>query len=134
MAKALGKEEAVTTCDCCGKANLQFTIAMELDDGQIVYYGQVCACRNTGKTRPQINGEIKAHAAAQLAAAQAEFRAHPAHIAERARFAERDEFARRTGTRMVGKIAMEFVREATDAADAARAVIAARFNVSPWSL
>jgi len=35
---------------------------------------------------------------------------------------------------MVGKIAMEFVREATDAADAARAVIAARFNVSPWSL
>jgi len=74
MAKALGKEEAVTTCDCCGKANLQFTIAMELDDGQIVYYGQVCAGRNTGKTRPQINGEIKAHAAAQLAAAQAEFR------------------------------------------------------------
>lgn len=134
MAKALGKEEAVTTCDCCGKANLQFTIAMELDDGQIVYYGQVCAGRNTGKTRPVINAEMKAHAAAQMAAAQREFHAHPAYIAERARFAERDEFARRTGARMVGTIAMEFVREATDAADAVRRDIAARFNVSAWSL
>lgn len=130
MARALGIEEAVTTCDCCGKANLKFTVAMELDDGDVVYYGSTCAGRNTGKTRPQINGEIKAHAAAQRAAARAEYLAHPAYIAERARFAERDGLPQR----LFGIAAMEFVREACDAADAARAQIAAKFGLRSYEV
>jgi hypothetical protein len=89
MARALGTDDSITNCDCCGKSGLKFTVIMELDDGEIAHYGQVCAGRNTGKTRPQITREIKAHAEAQKAAARAEFFAHPAYAAERAQFAAR---------------------------------------------
>lgn len=133
MAKALGTDDSITTCDCCGRADLKFTVVIELDDGELVHYGQVCASRNTGKTRPVINAEIKAHAAAQLAAAQKEFRAHPAYAAERARFAERDALPWDHECRR-GIKAADFVREASDAADAARKAIAARFNINAWSL
>ncbi len=129
MAKALGTDDSITTCDCCGKVNLKFTVAMELDDGQIVHYGQVCAGRNTGKTRPQINAEIKAHEQAKRNAARAEWLKHPAYLAERARFAERE----RAGVRP-GIPSMEFVREACEAADAARAVLAAKHGVHPGHL
>lgn len=133
MARALGTDDSITTCDCCGRSDLKFTVTIELDDGELVHYGQVCAGRNTGKTRPVINAEIKAHEAAQLAAARAEFYAHPAHAAERARFAERDALPWDHECRR-GIKAAEFVREASNAAQAARASIAARFNVSAWSL
>lgn len=129
MARALGTDDSVTNCDCCGKSGLKFTVIMELDDGEIAHYGQVCAGRNTGKTKPQINSEIKAHAEAQKRAARAEFFAHPAYLAERARFAERE----RAGIRP-GIAAMAFVEDAVAAADAVRASIAAKFGVSRYDL
>jgi hypothetical protein len=129
MARALGTDDSVTTCDCCGRSNLKFTVAIELDNGDVVHYGQVCASRNTGKTKPQISGEIKAHKDAQLKQAIAESRVHLACIAERARFAERT----RAGV-MPGRAAMEFVREAVEAADLARQAIALKYGVSPYSL
>lgn len=132
--RALGTDDSVTTCDCCGKTNLKFTVVIEQADGEIMHYGQVCATRNTGKTRPVINAEIKAHADQQRRAARAEFLAHPACIAERARFAERDEVACRTGQRMVGIPAMEFVREACEVAAEARAAIAAKYGISSCAL
>jgi len=90
----------------------------------------VCASRNTGKAPKVINGEIKAHKLAQRIAAQREYHAHPAYIAERARFAERD----RLPQRLHGMAAAEFVREAGDAADLACKDIAARFGVSVWEV
>lgn len=133
MAKALGTDDSVTTCDCCGKSNLKFTVAIELDDGEIVHYGQICARRNTGKDQRTITSEIKNEQARKVAAAHAEYVSCPEYAAERARFEERDEYARSTGTRMVGTIAMEFVREAADAAQAVRCAIAAKYGVSAWS-
>ena len=129
MARALGTDDSVNTCDCCGKTNLKFTVMIELDSGAVVHYGQVCAGRNTGKTRPQISAEIKSHKAAQEDAARQVWRTHPAYLAERARFAERS----RAGV-MPGRAAMEFVREAVQAADAARQEIAHRFAVSVFCL
>lgn len=134
MARALGTDDSITTCDCCGKANLKHTVTIELDDGEIVHYGSVCATRNTGKASKVLNGEIRAHAAAQRQAAAAEYRQHPAYLAERARFAARDALARETGVRMVGTVAMEFVREATEAAEVASVVIAQRYGVSVWEV
>lgn len=135
MARTLGTDDSVNACDCCGKVNLKFTVVIELDDGQIVHYGQVCAGRNTGKDRRTQTSEAKAFHLEQVAAARAEWRAHPARAAEFARFAERDELARRTGERMPGMKAAEFVREACDAADAASKAIAAKFRgVSPWEV
>ena len=127
MARALGTEDSINTCDCCGKINLKFTVAIELDDGEIVHYGQVCARRNTGKDQRTITSEIKAHQAAKLSAARAEWQAHPARIAERARFDARPR-------NLHGIAAMEFVHEAREAADAARKQIAAKYSLSHYAL
>ena len=134
MTRALGTDDSINTCDCCGKTNLKFTVAIELDDGDIVHYGQICARRNTGKNQRTITSEIKAHADAVQTAATAEYRASAEYKAECARFAERDEFARKNGVRMVGTIAMEFVSEACDAAQTVRNAIAAKHGISPWSI
>lgn len=133
MSKAIATDDSVTTCDCCGRTNLMFTVVVKLDGGEIVHYGQFCAGRNTGKDRSAITSEIKAHQQAQRSAAQSEYRQHPAYLAELARFAERDALPwddpRRRGVR-----AAEFVREARQSADAVCSEIAARFQLSAWEV
>lgn len=56
--RALHLTDTVTTCDCCGKANLKATVAMLLEDGGLLHYGRTCAARNSGKTSKQIKTEI----------------------------------------------------------------------------
>lgn len=130
MTRALGTDDSITTCDCCGKSNLKHTVIIELDDGEIVHYGSVCATRNTGKASKVINSEIRAELARKVNAARAEYMASPEYRAERARFAERD----RVNSRMLGRDAMEFVRDACAAADVARAAIAAKFGLSTYQV
>ncbi|HSG19644.1 MAG TPA: hypothetical protein VLA31_02650 [Burkholderiaceae bacterium] len=127
MAKALGTDDSINACDCCGKINLKFTVAIELDDGEIVHYGQVCARRNTGKDQRTITSEIKAHQATKMAAARTEWQAHPARIAERARFDARPR-------NLHGIAAMEFVHDACEAADAARKQLADKHGISAYAL
>jgi len=133
-AKALGIDDSVTTCDCCGKSGLKSTVVMELENGDIVHYGCVCAARNSRKTSKQINAEIRDHAEQVLRAARAEFASTPEYLAYRARLAERDRVAQITGVRMIGRIAMEFVHDAGVAEDAARARIAAKHGLKPYQL
>lgn len=130
MARALGIDDSVTTCDCCGKSGLKYTVAMELDSGEIVHYGCVCAARNTGKAQKTITSEIKAERARKIELARGEWKKHPANFAYRARLNERDSIARETGVRMVGTVAMEFVRETSAAADAAQIEIAGRYSLT----
>jgi hypothetical protein len=120
----------VNACDCCGKVNLKFTVVVELDDGQVVHYGQVCAGRNTGKDRRTQTSEARAFHLEQVNAARGEFVAGDAYRAERARFAER------AAARMLpGLEAAEFVRDAADAADTAARAIAAKYRgVSFWDV
>lgn len=129
MALAIGTTDAVTVCDCCGKVDLKLTVIMRLDDGQIVHYGTTCAGRNTGKTKKQIRDESEAHAAEMLARAQAEFKGSPEAAAERAAYASRPRD-------LIGKAAVEWVREARDAADIARQRIATKHGIPDrrWSL
>jgi hypothetical protein len=56
--KALYLDDTITTCECCGKANLKVTVAMQLDCGGIIHYGRTCAARNSGKTSQQVTKEI----------------------------------------------------------------------------
>jgi len=42
--KILGKNDEVTVCECCGKANLKLTVVMT-DGEQEVRYGRDCAAR-----------------------------------------------------------------------------------------
>ena len=127
MMRALGTDDSVTACDCCGKVNLKFTVIVELDTGDIAHYGQVCARRNTGKDQRTLTAEMKAHKEAQLAAARAEWHAHPARRAMLARFDERPRG-------LYGRVAAEFVREAVEAADTVRSAIAQRYGVSRYAL
>ena len=131
--KTLGTDDSITTCDCCGKSNLKFTVTIELDDGEIVHYGQVCARRNTGKDQRTITSEIKAHKEGQRAAARCEYFASTAYLAERARFAERDALPF-SDPRRLGRNAAEFVREASDAAGLACAEIASKYGVGVWEV
>ncbi len=90
MATALFLDDSVNTCDCCGRTELKATVAMLLDSGSLVHYGQVCAARNTGKTRKQVTAEIRAERDAAFGRAQNELLA-----------------VRRTGTKLTGKIIRE---------------------------
>lgn len=130
MARALGTDDAVTSCDCCGRSHLKFTVVIELDDGQIVHYGQVCATRNTGKSRPVINAEIKAQAQRLRDAANAEYRASPERNAYEAKLAERN----KRRDILPGIASMRFIEQESAAADEARARIAAKFGLKPYEL
>src|SRR5258707_10369859 len=85
MYEVLGYEEAVNTCDCCGKTNLNGTFAVERDDGEVLHFGCVCVTRHTGKAAKIIRKEAKDATADRRRAAVAEFKAHPSVAALNAR-------------------------------------------------
>ena len=87
MPTALFLDDSVNTCECCGRTELKATVAMLLDCGGLVHYGQICAARNTGKTRKQVTTEIKAERDAAFGRAQNELLA-----------------VRRTGTKLTREI------------------------------
>ena len=57
---AICLDDSVITCDCCGRKDLKATVLMQSDLGELVHFGQVCAARNSGKTRQQVTKEIRA--------------------------------------------------------------------------
>ena len=87
----LGSTDEVNTCDCCGKSNLKATWAVEMIDapeGGVLYYGSTCVTRNTGKTMKEIRSEVEAAHKAKIDSARAEFAAHPANLAHKAKMEE----------------------------------------------
>ena len=63
--QALYITDEITTCECCGRSELKATVAMQLSDGGILFYGRTCAARNSGKTSKQIRQEVFAEKARQ---------------------------------------------------------------------
>lgn len=127
MARALGTTESITTCDCCGKSNLKLTVAVELDDGELVHYGTTCAKRNTGKTQKQINSEIVSEKARKLNAANAELISS----------AEYQAFRQKINSRPYGLIGMkayEFIEAEDIALSVIRKRIAAERGLMVWEL
>lgn len=116
--RILGWVEAVTVCDCCGKANLSGTFACETAEGDVLHYGSTCARRNTGIKNP--TGAAAAYLREREAAAQAVARLTPEFRAMRARFAERE----RAGI-LPGKASRDFVAAECAAMDVVGAQIAA---------
>lgn len=130
MAKALGTDDSITTCDCCGRANLKFTVTIQLDDGELVHYGQVCAARNTGKMQKLIRAEIATEVKRIRVAAAAELKASPEQIAFEAKLAQRN----RERAGLIGRAAFDFVLAESLAADCARARIAAKHGLKPFEV
>ena len=58
-----GITDSVTTCDCCGKTNLKRTVAIETENGEIVYYGTSCAA-----TYLKVSGNYTARTAEKMVA------------------------------------------------------------------
>lgn len=73
--------DEVNACDCCGKQNLKSTVAMERDDGEVVYFGSVCATRHSGRDAAVIRAEAQAVFSKKVDAAKAEYKNHPARHA-----------------------------------------------------
>lgn len=127
MAKALGTDDSITTCDCCGKSGLKLTVLIELDCGDVVNYGTTCASRNTGKAPKVVKAEIAAEAKRIRDAAAAEYVASAEYIAYRSALARRPR-------NLVGRAAMEYVQTEGDADDFARTRIAVKFGIAPYAL
>lgn len=53
-AKFLGTTDDVTTCECCGRANLKATVAISIDGAAPVFFGTTCAARALGRTAKEI--------------------------------------------------------------------------------
>lgn len=111
MSRAIGLDESVTVCDCCGRSDLKFTVAIELEGGEIAHYGQVCAGRNTGRTKSQINNDIKAELTRRVEVARKEYRSTVEYRALLQKMAERNRFPwshpRRCGREANAYIAQE---------------------------
>ena len=72
---ALYLDDSVTSCECCGRKNLKATVLMRSDLGELIHFGQVCAARNSGKTRQQVTKEIRAERDAAFGRASNHLRA-----------------------------------------------------------
>lgn len=126
---ALGTDDSINTCECCGKSGLKFTVTVQLDNGEIAHYGSTCATRNTGKTAKTIAQEIRKEYADRVERARAQFRAsveygqHCAKLSERARLAV-----------PIGRESADFVRDTANACARKAEVIALEFKVSTFDV
>lgn len=79
--KILGFTESITTCDCCGKAELKGTYAIQnAETGDINYYGSVCAFKVYNLTTKVLKEGVKAAELEAIKAAKAEYIATPEYV------------------------------------------------------
>ena len=81
----LGTTDEVTTCDCCGKADLKMTVAiMDDEGGEALYFGTSCAARALKIGIKEVKAGTAAADRAKAEAKRAEVAAK--HEAEMARW------------------------------------------------
>jgi hypothetical protein len=67
-----GTTDEVTTCDCCGRANLKSTVCFtDLDEGVERFFGVVCAAKMLKVTSAEVRANAKNADDAKQAAARA---------------------------------------------------------------
>ena len=121
--QAIKTDDSVTTCDCCGRTGLKFTVLMS--NG--AHYGSVCATKHAGKSSKELTAEMRAAEEERIQAAKTEYRAHPAYAALLAKMAQRP----RT---LLGRAAADFIRAESDAEMAVRRAVADKFGVHTYQL
>lgn len=123
MFKILGTNDAVNSCDCCGKSNLKSTVIVDMG-GEILHYGSVCATRHTKLTSAEIKAAIKSESDGRVEAARKMYKNSSEAINAAVKLAQ----ANRQGIKP-GKEFMEFCRVTHDAAQIVARRIAAEFGV-----
>jgi hypothetical protein len=126
MFKVLGYDDGVHICDCCGKQDLKGTFGVEMEDGEVLFYGSVCVTRNTGKPMKEIKSMAKQYEQERRNAASAEYIASGVLTVVNAK---RDE-ARKLG--LHGMAFRDYCKVESDAADAVRAELAAKYKVAAY--
>lgn len=125
---AIGIDDSVNTCDCCGKSNLKSTVVMQSSEGEIFHYGSTCATRNTGKVAKVIKQEIDALQQSKILAACAEYYASVEDNTYKAKL----QLATQSGIRP-GKDFMEFCKAESDIAQDKKRAIAQKYNIEVYS-
>ncbi|NBW19777.1 MAG: hypothetical protein EBR82_68570 [Caulobacteraceae bacterium] len=82
--RCLGTDDSVNACDCCGRSDLKATVAFEVEGGEVLYFGVVCAARATARNAAEIRRMAKL--ADDAAAAEAEAKRRAEAEAEMARW------------------------------------------------
>lgn len=120
----LGFTDSITTCGCCGRVDLKGTYAIEdLINGEIVYYGCVCAAHRMNWSKKEFITRYKAEEKEQSQAAKKEFRNTPEYKA--VEIYQSEMWANiREGIQIVEQ------PELFAAKDAARQVIAAKYPLA----
>lgn len=86
--KHLGKTDSVNTFDCCGKSGLKVTYAVELDCGEIAYYGSTCVAKHAGQKAAEIDKSVNDAAIALKAAKTAAYERTAEHLQLSAKMAQ----------------------------------------------
>lgn len=78
--KILGIDDAVNTCECCGKTGLKATVVVERD-GSIFHYGSVCATKHTGFSSREIRMQAEDAEKVRISEAKKEYQSTPEFVA-----------------------------------------------------
>ena len=125
--KTLAIVDDVNTCDCCGKTGLKSTVVMQGDDGEIKYFGSVCATRHSGRDIKIIKDEVRQIESEKLNAAKKELMESTEYQACQMKIAE----AHRTGIKP-GSGFHAFVKNAMEAADRRQQEICTKYGVTSF--
>jgi len=128
MFKILGTDDAVNTCDCCGKTNLKATVIVEVN-GEILHYGSVCATRHTGLNSKEIKVAIQTEVDGRKLAAQKAYRNSREHIAMQVK----QDQAHRQGVKP-GRPFMEFCRAEQESAATKAREVAQEYGLEAWQV
>jgi len=79
--RIVGITDEVSTCDCCGKNDLKRAVALEGEEGEVVFFGTTCTAIALGRDAKEVRKESKkaqdrrdeARRAAEQAKRDAEF-------------------------------------------------------------
>lgn len=127
--KFLSVTDEVTSCDCCVKTNLKCTVMFADDTDNVLYYGRTCATRNSGKKLSEWEAIARKDMEARRKAARVRWLNHPAYLAERAKYAERDRLKLPPE-----RASRDFVREASNAAHEAKLILCDEFHIEHWQI
>ena len=126
--KALYITDEIDTCDCCGRTDLKATVAMQLNNGGILYYGRTCAARNSGKDQRQIRQEITDNRQALIDAAHSELQETPAM---QAWYTKRIELYAKYKARLSSAEWVRMIAPEAQAVEVERQKIAKKYKIPP---
>ena len=126
MFKILGTNDAVNSCDCCGKSNLKSTVIVDVD-GEILHYGSTCATRHTGLNAKEIKQAIHDEVDVRKMAASKDYKNSMEYIGMQVKHNQ----AHKQGIRP-GKTFSEFCKIEQEAAYTKAREIAAKYGLDVW--